>query len=583
MRMKNALACAALAILSVAAYSSILPYPFVFDDGMYIGGNPGIRSLSNFWPPVGTRYFGYLSFALNYSVGGLDPKGYHAVNILIHAINSILVFKLVSLTFKTPLLDAAGLKDREGAAFGTALISSVLFAIHPVQTQAVTYTTQRFASLATLFFLLSLVLYVSHRIGAEGGRKGYVKYALALASAVAAQMTKEIAFTLPAVIVLYEAVFFGGSLKKRALLVAPFLAAMLIIPLTLFSTGALPYEAGTDISGLNRDLLKDASALSRIDYLLTEFRVIVTYLRLLVLPVGQNLDYEYTIYRQFLALPVIVSFIFLFMMFVASAWFLFRSKRSGNGLIALIPFGVLWFFITISVESSVIPLYTDVIFEHRLYLPSVGLFASFGALVLSVQSYFKGMKAASLAIIVAIVLAVPFGAAAYKRNLVWQDELTLWTDVAEKSPGKTRPHNNLGDIYYRMGKYNDAIAELEKARSLKPDVKTFFNLGTAYYKVGRYEEAITELKTAIEIKPEFADAHYNLASALRALGRMDEAVSELEKAVTYQPDKWRARYNLALAYQSVGRLDDARREFEAVISINPGFKEAYQGIEEVGR
>lgn len=580
---RNGFAYAALAVLSAVVYSSILPYPFVFDDGMYIAGNAGIRSLSNFWPPVGTRYFGYLSFALNYSVGGLDPKGYHAVNILIHAINSILVFKFVSLTFKTPLLDAAGLKDRDGAAFGTALIASVLFAIHPVQTQAVTYTTQRFASLSTLFFLLSLVLYASHRIGAERGSKGYVKYALAFASAVAAQMTKEIAFTLPAIVVLYEIVFFSGGIRKRIVSVAPFLAIMLIIPLTLFSAGALPYEAGTDISGLNRDILKDASALSRHDYLATEFRVIVTYLRLLVLPVNQNLDYEYTIYRSFLAPAVLSSFILLFAVFVASAWLLSRSKQNGRGIAALIPFGVLWFFITISVESSVIPLYTDVIFEHRLYLPSVGLFTAFGALVLYAHSRFKGVKATSLAIAVAIVLAVPYGAAAYKRNLVWQDDLTLWTDVVRKSPGKTRAHNNLGDIYFRTGRYGEAIAEFEKARGLKPDVKTFFNLGSAYYKVGRYEEAEAELRTAIELKPEFADAHYNLASTLRALGRMDEAVSELEKTVSYQPDKWRARYNLGLAYQSAGRLDDARREFEAVISINPGFQEAYQGIEEVSR
>ena len=582
--MKNALAYATLAILSAVVYSSILPYPFVFDDGMYIAGNAGIRDFSGFWPPVGTRYFGYLSFALSYSMGGLDPRGYHAVNILIHIVNSMLVFRLVSLTFKTPFMELSGLNDKESAAFGAALIASVLFAIHPVQTQAVTYTTQRFASLATLFFLLSLVLYASHRIGAEGGRKGYVKYALAFASAIAAQMTKEIAFTLPTVIVLYEAAFFGGGFRKRAVSTAPFMLTMLIIPFTL-----LVY-AGPDhgVSELIREKqIQELSDLSPYQYLSTQFRVVVTYLRLVILPVGQNLDYDYPKFTSVLEPGPLLSLFFL-LCFAAVAVVAYARTRMGRApLAALSAAGVFWFFITLSIESSVIPI-QDVIFEHRLYLPSIGLFVSFGAFMICLFEYLKKrslVKASAtvFAIVVAIILAIPYGVAAYRRNLVWQDEFTLWTDVARKSPGKTRPHNNLGDVYFRMGRYGEAIEEFEKARGLKPDVKTFFNLGSAYYKVGRYEEAEAELKTAIGLKPDFADAHYNLASTLRALGRMDEAVSELEKTVTFQPDKWRARYNLALAYQSMGRLSDAKREFEAVISINPGFQEAYQGIEEVGR
>ncbi len=584
MRTRNALACAALAILSAAVYSSILSYPFVFDDGMYIAGNTGIRDLSSFWPPVGTRYFGYLSFALNYSLGGLDPRGYHAVNILIHIISSILVFKLVSLSLRTPLMEAAGLKDREGTGFGAALVSSVLFAAHPVQTQAVTYTTQRFASLATLFFLLSIVLYASHRIGAEGGRKGYVKYALALASAVAAQMTKEIAFTLPAVVVLYEAAFFSGAFRKRAVSTAPFLLTMLMIPFTLLVYSG-PDHGVSEI--IREKQVQELSDLSPYQYLSTQFRVVVTYLRLVIVPIAQNLDYDYPRFTSVLQPGSLLSLVFLLSFAAVSVLAYARSRRGREPLVALSAAGVFWFFITLSIESSVIPI-QDVIFEHRLYLPSIGLFVSFAALSLRAFEYLKersGIRASAstFAVAAAIILAIPYGAAAYKRNLVWQDDLTLWTDVVRKSPGKTRPHNNLGDIYFRLGRYDEAIAEFEKARGLKPDVKTFFNLGTSYYKAGRYEEAEVELKTAIELRPDFADAHYNLASALRALGRMDEAISELEKAVSYQPDKWRAHYNLGLLYQSAGRLDDARREFEAVISINPGFKEAYQGIEEVTR
>ena len=239
-----------------------------------------------------------------------------------------------------------------------------------MQTQAVTYTTQRFASLATLFFLLSLVLYASHRVGAEGGRRGYIKYALALASAIAAQMTKEIAFTLPTVVVLYEAAFFSGGLRKRALFAAPFLAVMLIIPFTL-----LVY-AGPDhgVSELIREKqIQELSDLSPYQYLSTQFRVVVTYLRLVILPVGQNLDYDYPKFTSVLQPGSLLSLVFLLSFAAVSVLAYARSRTGRAPLVALSAAGVFWFFITLSIESSVIPI-QDVIFEHRLYLPSIGLF-----------------------------------------------------------------------------------------------------------------------------------------------------------------------------------------------------------------
>ncbi|MBI5642763.1 MAG: tetratricopeptide repeat protein [Deltaproteobacteria bacterium] len=581
MRYRSPIVFFVLALAALLIYSNTFSYPFVFDDGMYIVGNRGVHALSNFWPPVGTRYLGYLSFAVNYSLGGVDTTGYHIVNTFIHVLNGILVYLLVTLTFKTPWMEGAGIGDKKDAAFALALISSVIFIVHPVQTQAVTYVTQRFASLATLFYLLSLVLYIRWRASGNG-RWVYV---LAVITTVSAQMTKEISFTLPFLIALYELMFFSGPCRKRFWYLIPFLLTLLVIPLSLLS----PASGGLDLDvseNIREKQVQELVSLSPYQYFSTQLRVIVTYLRLLALPVKQTLDYDYPRIESFFAPEALISFFFLLSIAIAAVAVFLRARRIKEPFLAIISLGVFWFFITLSIESSVIPI-QDVIFEHRLYLPSVGAFMAASAVIVYLLSYLKGKGAGfsviTMAVVALAMLSVPLGAASYKRNLAWKDELTLWKDTVEKSPGKTRPHNNLGDIYFRMGRMDEAIAEFEAAKNLKPDVKTFFNLGSAYYKKGRLEESIAELKTAIGLKPDFADAHYNLAAAYRAAGMMDGALAELEAAVRYKPDKWNAHYNLGLMYQSRGRVDDARREFATVIALKPDFAEARDSLRSLGR
>ncbi|MEE9613971.1 MAG: hypothetical protein V3W31_03325, partial [Thermodesulfobacteriota bacterium] len=217
-------------------YSNALSGPFLVDDHIYILKNPEVRSLGNFLDISGTRYVAFLSFALNYAVGGYSPVGYHLVNVVIHVINGLLVWWLALLTFRSPALSGAGEDTR--LSYFIALGAALIFISHPVQTQAVTYITQRFASLATLFYLLSLALYVKWRLSPELKSRS-VFYILSLVSAVLAMKTKEIAFTLPLVIVLYEFTFFGLSFnglraRARFLPLVPFLLTMAIIPLSIF-------------------------------------------------------------------------------------------------------------------------------------------------------------------------------------------------------------------------------------------------------------------------------------------------------------------------------------------------------------
>ncbi|HXX57700.1 MAG TPA: hypothetical protein VEI96_06840, partial [Thermodesulfovibrionales bacterium] len=379
-----------IAVVGLAAYSNCFSVPFVFDDDFNIVHNPVIRVLDHFFTSLKgydfnpRRYIGYLSFALNYRIGGLDVAGYHGVNVAIHIGNAMLLYLLVLLTFRTPYFAHSSLEDgccqpKDSGSAGPdafpvpvfiAFFASLLFAAHPVQTQAVTYIVQRFTSLATLFYLLSLVFYIKGRLKSQGAKSPLLFYCLSLVLALCAMKTKEMAWTLPVIIILYEVLFFESPLRRRLLYLLPVLLTLLIIPVSIVNTDKSLGEVLSDLSEKTRV----QSEISREDYFMTEMRVIVTYIRLIFFPVNQNLDYDYPVSYSFFTPPVFFSFLLLAAIFGAAVYLLYRSRKAeGKAYYRLIAFGILWFFTGLSIESSVIPI-ADVIFEHRLYLPAVGAF-----------------------------------------------------------------------------------------------------------------------------------------------------------------------------------------------------------------
>ncbi|MBI4823370.1 MAG: hypothetical protein HY805_03955 [Nitrospirae bacterium] len=371
-----------ISVLGLLVYSNTFHAPFQWDEHTFIVDNPLIQDISYFLEPskaegfeyysaFKSRYIGYLTFALNYRFHGTDVRGYHVFNITIHILNAMLVYFLVVLTFRTQFLSLRGTESRSNLI---ALFSALLFVSHPIQTEAVTYIFQRFVPLSAFFCLLSMVFYIKWRLspspnplprgeGARGRVLPLLLYLTSLLSAVLAMKTKENAFTLPIVITLYEFLFFKGSLGKKILYLIPLLLTMLIIPLTLVGidkpVGEI-IEAVDSVAGIRAENWV---------YLYTEFRVIVTYIRLLFFPVNQNIYYDYPIYHSFLNLEVVLSFVFLLFIFAFAVYLIASSRRSDKRLIG---FGILWFFIALSVESSIISL-PMVINEYRLYLPSVGV------------------------------------------------------------------------------------------------------------------------------------------------------------------------------------------------------------------
>jgi len=539
-----------IVLLGSLAYSNTFNAPFTFDDYIAIVNNPIIRNFDFFKSPFSnvnvnltesykvatrTRLLGFFSFAINYHWHKLDVTGYHIVNLVIHLLNGILLYFFVRELFKTPYFAKI---TKKGTESYIPIFVSLLFTLHPIQTQAVTYVTQRFVALASFFFLLSILFYTKRRL--ISGRKSIFYFIISLFSAIFAMYSKEIAFTLPIILVLYEFFFFRGTNKERLILLLPYLLTMFIIPLTMIFSRHI-YSNNTDVILALKTYNQQAQSISSFDYLFTQFRVIVTYLRLLVLPINQNLDYDYPIYNSFFLTPVISSFLFLLGIFATAIYFYINSRNiySYNRVYS---FAILWFFITLSVESSIIPI-DDVIFEHRVYLPSIGFFIFFVFSFLTMFNKIFKMRLTLLCIILIMLLS-----ATYLRNKVWMDEKSLWHDIAEKSPRKARVWVNLANAY-RDQPVKQKIY-LEKALSLNP----FYPLYYVYYSRalfanGEYQQGLNWLKKTLSFgyKENLVKEILDMGKSLLNAGKTETAVEcfKLVLSTPYYKDEALAGLNLA--------------------------------------
>ena len=591
-----------IAAVGILAYSNTFHTPFVFDDTSSIVGNRVIRNVANFltnrtgYDYNPRRFVGYLSFAFNYWLGGLNVVGYHIFNLAVHLGAAMLVYFLCRLSFQTPVLQESRFAR---TAPLIALVPALLFVAHPLQTEAVTYIVQRLASLTTLFYLAALVLYIKARLAQETEEHGFKKfillYALSLLFVVIAMKTKEIAFTLPITIILYDYWFFRGSGRRRLFLLLPIALTLLIIPTSLMETGKPVGELLSDVSEHTRAA---SMSLTRSDYLATQFRVIVTYVRLFFLPWRQNFDYDYPVYHSFLVPQVYLSFLFLAALLCLGSYLYFKSStkfpraenshqhvkdgrqqsistsEASTAELRLMAFGIFWFFITLAVESSVIPI-ADVIVEHRLYLPSVGACIAVALAGLLVTRRLSLSTAITIfAIVVGVLVALT-----WSRNSLYADEATLWLDSISRSPDKPRPHSNLGYVLMARGQLGEAIEQFNTALRLNPAYEPAYNnLGYALSSMGRTDEAIEQFRKVIALNPANVDAHYNLGAALAKKGLSGQAIKEYIVALRLKPDDIGARNNLGIEYDKLGLVDQAIVEYQKILALDPDYVEAYYNL-----
>ena len=547
-------------ILGFLIYSNILQAPFIFDDRHVITENHATKNLPLALRNVSSnRYVGYLSFALNYAYGRLAVRGYHLTNIGIHIANALILLFLLRLFFSTPWMQKTD-SSKEFLVFSSVF----LFLAHPIQTQAVAYLSQRFASLATLFYLTSLFFYVKARLCQTGvGEKRFLKeigfFSVSLLSAVLAMKTKEIAITIPVMAFLCEIYFFGFKDKNKKIrgIVPAFI--LLLVPVALVLSGVIIAgkslgDMATSLDSLSRETVQ----ISRSEYLLTQFNVVTTYLRLMLLPMNQNLDYGYPVSTTLLSQDMILPFgVFVFLIFLAVSTY----KRA-----RLVSFGIAWFFVALLVESSVIPI-RDVINEHRMYLPSIGLcVASMAAVDRIVQH-----QRAKTGLMVFVVFFLAVGT--MNRNLVWKTTESLWSDVISKSPNNARAFNNLGLVYKERKQYEKADELFQRALIAdKNYTAVYYNLGDVQYGLGNYEKALEYLDTAMKGTKDrllHVDILNKMGRTYGAMDRREQAIDSFQKAITLYPSSPVFRNNLAVQYIKAERLDEAIAVLKKALEYAP--------------
>ncbi len=538
-----------------------------------------------------------VTFALNYYWGRHQVFGYHVVNLAIHAACATALYALLVLIFHLPRAQPIFAGLEAPAALGATL----LWAMHPVQTQAVTYVVQRMTSLAALFYVLALVAYLKGRL--SHGRQRGLWWTGALGTGALALGSKEMAATLPLAVLLAEVCLVGG-LDRPTLRVATRWIAILSVPIFVIGVFAAQHEAGGSFWAQLTAHRSTTQWFTATEHLLTEGRVVVYYLTLLLLPHSSRLtfDYAFPVSHGWLDPPTtLLSWIVILGIM---AWAFFQIPRS-----PFLAFGVLWFFLNLAIESSVIPL--DLVFEHRLYLPSMGL--AIVAALAGARLQRRTTLVRYVPILLGGLLVLIWTGWTIERNRVWATEFTLWSDTAAKAPGNPRAltllgvaytdrhepdrayeafqtairanpdfhdaHANLGSALIGRGDLAGALEAFTRARTLEPkNAEDAYHRGLIYYKLGRLEEARREYETSLLLAPEDAKTHNNLGAVHQAAGRWEAARAEYETALRLDPGLAAASYGLGQVYQHVGRTDEAILAFREVIRANATHLDAHLAL-----
>jgi hypothetical protein len=546
----TAVQVAALVMVGVAAYSNTLGVPFQFDDLTFIARNPSVRDLHAFMasPQDPGRAFAFLTFALNAAFAAGSLAGYHAVNLAIHLATAMCLYAMAAILVPRMMPADPGLP---GISHLAGFMAALFFVAHPIQTQAVTYVYQRLASLVGLLYLATVVSFGF----AVTSTRAWVRVALfmqALLLSALALLTKQNAATIPVAIALLDVCFLPGRARERLLRVVPFiLLAAGVLGASSVIQASRPAGAVPSVLSLTASTMKFAErgAIAHwASYLATQPRVLITYLRLLLVPVDQNLDYEYPVYSTPLAGPVLLSVAALGVVLGGPAIMAWRA-RARSGLARVTLFGIGWFLVALSVET-VVPL-PDVISEHRLYLPSVGLFAilGFGAATVVRRLGPRG-RVSALAVLGAWILVLAYGT--YARNEVWRDPVLLWADTVHKSPGKARPLAWLGRAHLERGAYDRAMPLLERATALGAAPQVYVDLGATYASLGRDADAERAYRRALEspvLTPGGAfrslpGVHLKLGALLLASGRIEQACEQFSAEAEGDPTDREAVRNL---------------------------------------
>ena len=545
------LICAAVGI----AYADSLRGEFVLDDFNSVTENQSIRTL---WPlsdvltasqakgaTVEGRPVLNLSFAVNYALGGTATEGYHLANLAIHVLACLVLFGILRRTMRS-----VGEPFRSDATL-IACVGTLLWGLHPLQTESVSYVAQRAESLMGLFFLSSLY----GAIRTDGSRRPWIWTAVSIVAAFLCAGTKEVAVTLPVIVLLYDRTFLSGSfamsLRRRWPLYAGFAASWILLALLL---GASGNRGGT---------IGAAAGMDPWTYAVCQSRALVHYLRLCFWPSPLIADYGTDFVSFAHALPYSVAVVALLS---AVAWAL--AKRPALGFLGA------WFFVILAPTSSFVGGSRQMLAEHRLYLSLAAVGVGFVVALYSLLGR-RGL-------FVGAAVAAALGFATAERNKTYRDSLSFYQDIVLHRPDNPWARNNLAMTLKDKGRLPEALEQFHEALRLWPTYpEAHNNLGLAVADLpGRREEARSQFETALRLNPEYADAHNNLANLLSDQpGGQDEALANYEKALQIKPTFSQAQYNMAsLLAKLPGHQAEALAHYYEAIRLEPGFADAHYNL-----
>jgi tetratricopeptide (TPR) repeat protein len=553
-----------LVAAALFAYHNSLKGEFVLDDRGAILQNETIRTLWPPWAPLRTppkssltgRPIVNLSLALNYAVSGFDPTTYHLFNVFFHALAALVLFGVVRRTLAAPALG----NRFEGRKTGLAAAVALLWVVHPLASETVDYTIQRTELLMSFFFLLTF--YGAIRGFEQTGREK-AWFAVAIAAFALGLGCKEVIAVAPIALLLYDWLFwsksFGEALRRHRILYLG-LAAVLVLVVAVIGS-----RLRRAFSGLSRRM-------SPWHYALTQFGVIVHYLRLAVWPHPLVADYgNWPVART--VTSVLPSLLLVAALVGLTVWGLVRR--------APLAFLGVWFFGILAPTSSIRPLSVEIAAERRMYLPLVAVIV---LAVLGIEALFRWADAPRAAKPVTVgALALILALATVRRAEAYRTMLSFWNDVLAKWPDDARAHIWMGNYYKDRGQTADAFAQFQESVRIQPDNSNAHNgLGAVLVSQGKIPDAVLHYREAIRLDPDNALAHNNLGSVLVA-DRVDEAVEHFRDAVRINPDYASAHANLARALVRQGLTIEAIEHYETALRLQPDFPAARKGLDDVRR
>jgi tetratricopeptide (TPR) repeat protein len=597
-------ASAIIALAALFTYGSSFLAPFVFDSASIVAYNPTLHHLASAWrtPHDGSTVDGRpllnLSLALNYAISGTQVWSYHALNLLIHILAGLTLFGILRHTLeKTGTGDPSLAQASEGRppvrgsekaklekdrrtnrAFFIAFAAALLWTLHPLQTEAVTYVIQRAESMMGLFYLLTLYCFIrGARLRPPGGcaaavsglrdarsqkpedekaasRMSLVWYGLAWLACFSGMATKEVMVTAPVIVFLYDRTFLAESFleawRRRRGVYLGLAASWILLAVLELGTGSRNGTAGF------------GAGLRWSDYALTQIYAVGHYLQLALWPRPLIFDYGTAVVTQTSrVLPAALVLVFL-----AVGTLVALVRRPALGFLGA------WFF-AILAPTCLVPVATQTMAEHRMYLPlaAVVVLAALGI----------GQLSARASRLIFMLLAVGLGALTLHRNETYLSEVALWSDNVAKLPDDARAHNNLGNALYLTGDVPGAGAQYAEALRLQPEdnPEAQYNLALCFLQEHRLPEAIAHASEAVRLAPGNANGRLTLGNALAESNRLPEAMAQYQAAVRINPDFPEAHNNLGKVWYLLGKKSEAIAEYEEALRINPNYADARASLQ----